>query len=71
MDRNLPEDDFPFDDADDADDAWESDIETARIEPIVNESDANGRPYRVRRRIEEWQEQRALREIDDLDSILT
>ena len=64
MDGNLPEEDFDFDDADDA---WDSDVDNVQIEPIVSLSDAHGRPYSLRRQIEEWQERRALREFDDLD----
>ncbi len=65
MNRDVHDDDLDFDEG--LEDGWLADIELAEVQPTVAGSDAYGRPYRARRRIEEWLEQRALRELDDFD----
>ena len=61
------DDDFEFDELPQG---WLDQVDKLNGVGETAAQDAHGRPYRVRRRIEEWQEDRFLRQIDDLDALL-
>ncbi len=61
-DEVIDDDDLDYDEF--AED-WDDTAELA-----LSSDDARGRPYRVRRLIEDWQENRQLRAMDDLDSAM-